>query len=93
LRKPSLSVAKAAAVLLRHWFIVRRGRGQGTCDRVDHHFEQMTYGIELARIELIEQMMGMLSVHSDLAYLLSLQRACCPRQPKRLKTSGKPLIS
>jgi len=63
LRKTGPTIVKPAAVLLRYSFIVGRGRGQGAGDGIDHHLEQMTDGGELALVELIEQMVGMLLVH------------------------------
>jgi hypothetical protein len=54
LRKPRLSFVKAAAVLPRHRFIVERSRGQGAGNGIDHHFEQVAHGGELAGIKLVE---------------------------------------
>jgi hypothetical protein len=63
LGKPRLSVVKTAAVLLRHGFVVGRGCGRCAGDGVDHYLEQMTDSGKLARIELIEQLVGMLFIH------------------------------
>jgi hypothetical protein len=50
LRKPRLSIVKAAAVVPGHGFIVGRGSGQGAGNRIDHHLEQIAHGGELAGI-------------------------------------------
>jgi len=78
LRKRRLALVKAAAVLLGHGFIVGRGRGQGAGNGIDHHLEQMTDGGKLARIELVKQPMGMLSVHDSFLKRLKAFRRMAP---------------
>jgi len=44
MRKPSLTVVKAAAVLVGHRFIVWRRRGHGAGDRIEQHKLQKAHG-------------------------------------------------
>jgi hypothetical protein len=62
--KPGLTFIKTAAILLGYGFVVGRGHGDRTGHGIDHHFEQMTNGRELAWIKLVEQLMSILFIHS-----------------------------
>jgi hypothetical protein len=68
LGKPRVPVLKAAAVVPGHGFVVGRSRSQGAGNGIDHHFERMAHGGELAGIELVQQPMGMLSIHDSFHY-------------------------
>lgn len=57
---------------------------------VGQNFEQTDHGVELPRIEPVEQLMGMLFVHAILLYRLSTSGTRCARRP--LRTSLARLI-
>ena len=61
--KPDLAFVKTPAVFVRHWLIISGSVGESAGNRIDHHFQQVADGGELAGIEMIEQLVRTLSVH------------------------------
>lgn len=54
---------KAAAVLVGDRFIVRRRCCGRSGNRIDHYLEQVSHGVELARVELIEETVSLFQIH------------------------------
>ena len=82
-----MAFVKATAVLLRQRLTVPRGCGDGSDDGVHHDFEELSDSGKLHGVELVGQLVGMMSVHIFFVlYGDSLMRAA--RTYERRETRG-----
>jgi hypothetical protein len=70
-RKPGFSFPKATTIRFGHGFIIVRSRGDCAGDGIDHYFQKMADRCELTGIQLVEQLVCVLSIHAVVSFVFA----------------------